>query len=428
MSRLKLIFLFLLVDIGIAFGIGIYPTSRDAGTLYTNDTYSYQYMLTNDLIYNTSIKFEVTSGSSSLAPYVTFNPSSASFLTVNDSLAFNVTIDPNGMSTGSYRLVFKPKVTVNENVSLNPNGVQTGGALVVIPAGILNFNVQEVTTTTIAPGPGVGGGGGGAKKVSNFTIMNDSVKVSLKQGEVKTVYVIVENTGEKTLKLWVDMGSLDNIVFPEEDSFVLKPGETEKLLLDVVARKDMEPDLYAGKLTIKSVGIQRSIPFYVEVESKEALFDVKVDIPDKYKKVLPGEDVYFIVSIYNLNRIGLVDVNVEYIVKDLENNVILTDGEVKAVETEVSFFKNIHIPLTAVPGKYVLYVKVTYDDSVAIASETFEVTEFYFPIIHPTILLAIITAIVLLFAYLRREKKKLKRRKKRRRKKRFKKNRRGRRH
>ncbi|MHA1287148.1 MAG: hypothetical protein ACTSPB_07045 [Candidatus Thorarchaeota archaeon] len=322
------------------------------------------------------------------------------------------------MSTGNYTLVFRPKVTVEKNVTLHSSGVETGGTIVVVAAGTLGFEVQSAATTTTIPGvPGVGGGGGGGitRAVSNFTVLNETVKVSLKQGELETIYLIIDNTGDKTLKLSVDPGTLKNMVFPGEDIFTLKPKKTKKLLLDVIARKDLKPDLYAGKLTIKGDKVERTIPFYIEVESKKALFDVKIDVPERYKKVLPGEDLYFAVEIYNLGEIGLVDVDIDYIVKDSENNVVVRDSETLAVETKTSFLKKIHIPLSATAGKYILYVKVTYDDSVALASETFEVTEFFFPTVHPTILLVLIATLVLIMNYVRVRAEELGLRKKRRR-------------
>ncbi len=406
MSRLKLVLPLFLILVNVAFGMSMYPTSQEGGTFDANSTNSYQYTLYNDRVYNTTVGFMLTGSCDNLSSYVSFTPSSTEMKDENESLTFNLIVDTDGMSSGNYTVVFKPKLTINENVSLNPNNIQAGAMMSVIPAATLNFELEvtTTTTTTTAAGGGTPGGGGGGPLLTNFAILNDSVNVQLKQGGNDRVYAVVENMGETSLDFEVEVEGL-TVVNVMNDSFDLDSEEATQVWFDVSIDKDTEPNLYSGRLVISTEEREKSIPFYVEVETEEVLFDVDILILEEYKKVLPGENVSFSVSLYNVKRTGEVDVDVEYLVKDLNDSVILSDSETVAVETDKNYIKKILIPLSMEPGKYVLYARVKYDSSVTISSGSFEVTEFYFPTVHPTLLLVMISLIVLIFFYIRREAK-----------------------
>ena len=111
--------------------------------------------------------------------------------------------------------------------------------------------------------------------------------------------------------------------------------------------------------------------------------------------------------IYNLGRIGRVDIEVEYGVQDFEGNVIASEKETLAVEMQVSVTRSLDIPFDAKSGNYVLYVIVRYDDIVGTGSDIFKImkkevewaTIFFFLLI-----LIILMLLVLLFLILYKRK------------------------
>ena len=140
-----------------------------------------------------------------------------------------------------------------------------------------------------------------------------------------------------------------------------------------MARENAIPNLYLGRLIFEADGTEKQILMLIEVESREALFDVQVKIPKKFLYILPGDELIASISIFNLERVGMVDVNLEYIIIDSEGKIIISEKESLAVETRIEFLKYLNIPKELKRGRYVLYVKTIYDNKTASASAWFNV-------------------------------------------------------
>lgn len=241
--------------------------------------------------------------------------------------------------------------------------------------GNLTFNVTQFTVYSaeetpekeeeIVPSPGRGGG-------LTFTISLDEIIISLKQGEIKTEEITIKNERNTKISFSVssDMGELINI---REREFELEPKEEKTIFIDFIAKEDTIPELYLGNLFIESGGIKKRVAITIEIESKEALFDVRLNIPEKYLKVYPGEELNSEIEIFNIVETGKVNVTIEYLIKDEQNREIISEEDTLMVENQISFVKIIKIPENIEPGRYVLYTRVIYNEKVASASAWFEV-------------------------------------------------------
>ncbi|HLD42287.1 MAG TPA: hypothetical protein VJB06_04570, partial [archaeon] len=79
-----------------------------------------------------------------------------------------------------------------------------------------------------------------------------------------------------------------------------------------------------------------------------------------------------------------------------ENNAVSETVETKGVERQLSFSRDIEVPSFAAEDNYVAYVEVSYQDSVAIASQLFRVNRSPGSIpIGPTTYMAIIIIIII---------------------------------
>ncbi|MBA3064251.1 hypothetical protein FP803_02325, partial [Candidatus Woesearchaeota archaeon] len=255
-------------------------------------------------------------------------------------------------------------------------------------AGTLIFNVTSFSAYSAEESPatpaGGGGGGGGAgavvkEKVSSFTVDKDLIKVMLKQGETKKEFLEIENTGEKTLDITIDLRNLrDFIIFPggvSEYSFKLKAGERQTVQLIFNIAKDQEPGVYPGKIIIKGYGLQTIVTTIIEIESEKPLFDIEVEILEEFKEVVAGKKVFAKIILYNPKGTGLVDVEVDYAVMDIDGKVIIKEHETVAVEIRTSFIKDFTIPSFVKTGSYILYAKVTYEGVIGTSSSLFNVVE-----------------------------------------------------
>ena len=241
--------------------------------------------------------------------------------------------------------------------------------------GNLTFNVTQFTVYSAeetpeaaaeaAPAP-FGGGG------LSFTISIDEIKISLKQGEIKTEEITIKNERNTKISFSVfsDMGELVKI---SEKSFELEPKEEKTIFIDFIAKEDTIPELYLGNLFIESGGIKKRVAITIEIESREALFDVRLNIPEKYLKVYPGEELNSEIEIFNIVETGKVNVTIEYLIKDEQNREIISEEDTLMVENQISFVKIIKIPENIEPGRYILYTRVIYNEKVASASAWFEV-------------------------------------------------------
>ncbi len=274
--------------------------------------------------------------------------------------------------------------------------------------GILKFNVTQFTSYSAdetslddEPRPGPGGGGGSLA----FNVSIDEIEISLKQGEIKTEEITIKNKRNTKLSfsLFSDMGELVKI---SDESFELGPKEEKTISIDFIARADTVPELYLGNLFIESGGLKREIPITMEVESRGALFDVKLNIPEKYLQIYLGEELISEIEIFNIFETGKVNVTIEYLIKDQQNREIISEEEILSVDRgAISFVKKFEIPENIEPGRYILYVRVTYDGKVASASAWFYINKGYLRILQIIlIVLIIITTFIILFIIIRRRK------------------------
>ena len=259
-------------------------------------------------------------------------------------------------------------------------------------SNVLRFNVTGFTnysseeTPTEVSGVVSGGGGGstggasGGKIIStSFIVDRDEIKIDLKQGETKREQLIITNILDQAIQIKIDTGLLKKFIFIQEENFMLKPHETKIIDMDIIAPIKTEPDLYVGNILISDGNLQKSIITAVEIEHVGALFDVKIDIPTKFRRMYAGEELLASVSIYSIQRVGLVDTEIEYIIKDDKGNNIYSEKELLAVDVQTSFVKSLKIPPNIEPGKYLLYIRTEYDGSVGSASAYFEIIELQIP-------------------------------------------------
>jgi len=243
--------------------------------------------------------------------------------------------------------------------------------------GTLIFNVIEFTVYSAEETPAgeTPSTGRGSRTITNFSISPEELKIKLKQGETKEVIFILKNTGTKPITINIEKSNLlKDFIRWEETSFTLGAKESKTIILDVIAKENAIPDLYIGKLIIKGDRIEKEILVAIEIESKGALLDLKAEIPQAYKKILPGSEITAKITIFNLGASGKADIEVEYQIRDANGNKISDiEYESMAIETQSSLIKTIYIPENTDHGKYFLYVKATYNGKTASASDNFEV-------------------------------------------------------
>ncbi|MBI4149089.1 hypothetical protein HY491_01450, partial [Candidatus Woesearchaeota archaeon] len=163
---------------------------------------------------------------------------------------------------------------------------------------------------------------------------------------------------------------------------------------------DVSPDVYVGEITVIGGQSVKQVPVVIEVESEENLFDVNVEVLDKYKEVFPGEDILAKIQVFNLKETGRIDIDVEYTIRDSLGKIIVGERETLAIDTQVEFVRDIQLPRDAAAGPYVFAVKITRLGTTSVSTDAFEVRkqgilEFAAGVSPATVILAL-TSITLL--------------------------------
>jgi len=300
----------------------------------------------------------------------------------NNSIFINSTVLPNFNKTATlylYNLGFtNPRVL--RDGSTCPSTICTevnysGGIFVFNVTQFSNYSAEETPAEEI-PATTSSGGGGGSSSTSSptFALDKEQISVSLIPGQVITEEIIITNIGNQITSFKIENLFSDFIVRGEE-VIVLNPGESRTIPLYILARVDIIPNLYLGKIVISSGNLKKEVLISIEIESKGILLDVRAEILAEYQRVLFGGEILTEIRLFNLGGelTKRKDILIEYIVRDYDGNEITKETESLAIETQATFIKRISLPKDIRLGNYVLYVRAIYNGKTASSSDNFEV-------------------------------------------------------
>ena len=257
---------------------------------------------------------------------------------------------------------------------------------------------------------GGGGGGGGAfttiTPVTDFHLSEDLIRMALRGDGIAKKTIIITNTGTKTLSLLID--------FSRVADFVITPGGVSELEMDIAAGEEKSFDIivfgsglkesgvYSGNIVVSGGGVEKRANIVLEYESEEPLFDVEIKIPQRHSKVFPGEGVFAEIRLFNLKGTGKVDVKVSYSIKDSEGATIAAGLTTAAVETQMSFVRELTLPEDVELGRYVFTVEAISNGVIGLGSDVFEVVERPIESVFaiPNIILFTTAVLMIMFAAL----------------------------
>ncbi len=294
----------------------------------------------------------------------------------------------------------------------------SGGNLKFSASGIGVYSAEETpedsgetpsTSTT-----GSGGGGGEIIYLSKNKIILDKefIKVFLKQGETVSDKLIIKNNHDLNLNFSVEVQGVRSLIKLNETFFEIGAGEEYVLNIDFLAPEYVEPNLYFGKLILKTGSIKKEINMIIEIVSKSALFDIEIIFPTQFEEIYAGDEIVFITKLTNLGEFKKADVVLTYMIKDFEGNTFVLETDSFAVETQASHPKTLRVPDNLPSGDYLVYVRLDYGGFTASASHQFKVKPLFsldFGTLEIVLIIAIIAVMILLIFFYFRSKRRLKR-------------------
>lgn len=85
--------------------------------------------------------------------------------------------------------------------------------------------------------------------------------------------------------------------------------------------------------------------------------NLEIVLPDSYKKVVRGNDIWFTINLLNLGSDSRLDVTLQYDLINRNYEILSTSSKTVAIETQASFVGNVNVPKTLKQGEY--YIQVT---------------------------------------------------------------------
>ena len=204
-----------------------------------------------------------------------------------------------------------------------------------------------------------------------FKVDNVLLKLSIKQEDSVSKTIKITNTADSRQDFSIS-SDLDLVSFQDKE-FSLDAGESKTIELQLTAQA--EAGVYTGTLLISSNLQTIKIPIILEIETKEVLFDINLNIPPEYYNVQAGEQIIIETNVFNLENLGLKTIEMSYLVRDFQGNTIFSEQENLVVENNMLTTKIISLPENTEKGEYVLIVMAKYSDSVGTSSYFFRISK-----------------------------------------------------
>ena len=277
-------------------------------------------------------------------------------------------------------LIVTPLINSADIISLNSGGSDT---IVISPNEYIEgffWNLEEEetpatsTSVTTSSGSGGGGGGGGATAskptIDNLVIYNNFLDVSIVKNATKTVGIRMRNKGETEININIKGKDLEDLAFINENDFSFKLAPYEEKTLNVIIVAVKPPGIYTGKILINN----KEVFVNIAINSEKLLFDVGIAIPEEFKKIYLGEKLNSQITLIPMGNEKRIDVTLNYIIKDFDGKVYLSESETFLMTGQKSF-KKIFATENLPVGNYAVGIELIYPEGVAISSAHFQVIE-----------------------------------------------------
>lgn len=211
----------------------------------------------------------------------------------------------------------------------------------------------------------------------------------------------VTNLGISQVTVSVSQSGLENMVILNTTSLTLAVGETQVVNARFVAPS--QPGIYTGRIII---GNKQALVI-LDVKTKFLLFDSNIVVLNEDYKVPRGENLKTQVTLIPLGDKERLDVTLNYVIKDYEGNVYLTQSETVLVEEQINFkreFSTGMLPL----GRHIVGLELVYPGGIAPSSAHFEITglltkrflaKIIFYLIIAIVIIGILVLLILIVKY-----------------------------
>ena len=238
----------------------------------------------------------------------------------------------------------------------------------------ISFFVEASTAEPAAPTAPAPSGGAApylAPPISNFIIVPDLLEISAIPEQEKKKIFKVKNIGQTDLEIDLSLQGISDISSLDTDKLIINKGEEDSFVLTINPSKE---GIYAGKIILKSGELEKEVQVIVGVKKGKKIFDPDVIISEEDESFTSGNDFNFFISLEKIGTFELMEVNLDYSIKDFKGNILHSESEIMEINESISFnkeFKNLNLD----EGDYLLAVEISYLDGFDTVSARFSVIE-----------------------------------------------------
>ncbi len=198
------------------------------------------------------------------------------------------------------------------------------------------------------------------------------LKVSVNEGDsaIKTITIssyedqdfIIDLLGVKGISLSKSQFSLE---------------QNQKIAIDITFNSsELKAGVYVGSILISGSKDKSYLPVIFEVQSKNSVIGINLDIPPQYTQIEPGSKVIAQIKLFDLTSnggttpgISSLKIRLDYFLYLINGELITSESEDFVINNQAQLTKTISLPTKVQEGDYVLSVQATYASSTAISSK-----------------------------------------------------------
>ena len=210
------------------------------------------------------------------------------------------------------------------------------------------------------------------KDSTSFNVDHVFLKTVIKQGEFLITELKITNL-ENTENFEINIVGLESQITLSENNFKLNPKESKEIEI-VFDSTNYAPGVYVGSLNIKNEIEEKIIPVIFEIQTKDILFAITIDVSPKYKEVEKGEETIADINFFNLKDKKTYPVEIEYKIANLKGETISLELKDLTIGSKSSITKSTLIPEDITTGSYIFSIILKSGNTVSTSSYLFSVT------------------------------------------------------
>ena len=199
---------------------------------------------------------------------------------------------------------------------------------------------------------------------------HQTMRINLKQNAniTKQLSIINQNTN----KLYAVVESKSKFITVSPTDIEIEKNSQKNV--DILISPSEDP-LQIGSVVIYGGKKEKILPVIITKSSENSGLGLSLEIPPKFTKLKPGGELAVDIEIVYSNKTK-ADLEVEYVVKDLQDNEIIKTTEQMSVEKDpLPKTKKINLPSFIGEGDYLLGVIIKNGDKTESAAEFFSISK-----------------------------------------------------